>query len=73
MSKETGTLEEWREMASEALDAAEYWKEETAVARTERDILRAALLAIRDRITPSTAYPETVAWVQATVDGAVKE
>ena len=39
----------------------------------ERDALRAALLAIRDHITPATAYPETVAWVQATVDGVVKE
>lgn len=73
MSKETGTLEEWREMASEALDAAEYWKEEAAAARCRCDALRAALLAIREHITPATAYPETVAWVQATVDGAVKE
>lgn len=39
----------------------------------ERDALRAALLAIRDHITPATAYPETVAWVQATVKGVVKE
>lgn len=38
----------------------------------ERDALRAALLAIRDHITPATAYPETVAWVQATVDGMAK-
>lgn len=37
----------------------------------ERDALRAALLAIRDHIT--LAYPETVAWVQATVDAVVKE
>lgn len=38
----------------------------------ERDALRAALLAIREHITPATAYPETVAWVQTTVDAVVK-
>lgn len=38
----------------------------------ERDALRAALLAIRDHITPATAYPETVAWLRATVDGVVR-
>lgn len=39
----------------------------------ERDACRAALLAIRDHITPATAYPETVARVRATVDAAVKD
>lgn len=85
--------EEWPQMTGEALDIAEFWKEQAVIARRRaerwkqaakrqrrgwRDAFaalqraQARFAAIRDHITPATAYPETVAWVQATVDAVVK-